>query len=243
MNFTRTKLIGLTLKELRQLCKNNNIKKYSNKNKEELISYIINYDINNIINNIESLSISFNIDDYLKNMEKYISTLFTNIELKNKNNINIDILDNDIIINKLKIAEKLCKNIQMKYGELWQHVIGSYKHFINLKNGDNSGLDIKSIDKKIIIELKNSFNTDNSSSKKANYDKLSKYKENNKEYTCIYGVINSKKSESKIIIHNEVEILYLSGDKLFDFIFDENKTKIVDFIKNRVKYYTTVLCN
>jgi len=237
MNFTKEQLIKLTVKQLKNLCKTNYIKSYSNKNKEDLINHIINY--KPIIN----LSEEFDINEYLENIEKYIESLFSNIELKNMNNINIDILDNDIIINKLKVAEKLCKNIQMKYGELWQYVIGNYKYFTNLKNGHISGLDVISTNKKIIIELKNSFNTDNSSSRKTNYEKLLLYKKNNKDYTCIYGVINCKKSESKIIKYKDIDILYLSSEKLFEFVFEENSKKIVDFIKNRVKYHTTILCN
>ncbi|NBV25373.1 MAG: Eco47II family restriction endonuclease [Proteobacteria bacterium] len=64
----------------------------------------------------------------------------------------------------------------MKYGEIWQMVIGNYHKFIDLKTGHTSGLDILSTERKIVIELKNRYNTDNASSRKTNLDKLYKYK-------------------------------------------------------------------
>jgi hypothetical protein len=60
----------------------------------------------------------------------------------------------------------------MKIGEIWQEVLGSYKDYLNLKTGHSSGLDILSHTNKVAIELKNRTNTDNSSSKKSNLDKL-----------------------------------------------------------------------
>jgi hypothetical protein len=74
----------------------------------------------------------------------------------------------------------------MKIGEIWQEVLGNYQGYTNLKVGHETGLDILSDSKKVIIELKNRTNTDNSSSKKSNLDKLAKFKKNNPEYTCIY---------------------------------------------------------
>jgi hypothetical protein len=70
--------------------------------------------------------------------------------------------------------------------------LGSYDGFINLKVGHETGLDILSHTKKIAIELKNRTNTDNSSSKKSNLDKLAKFKKNNPTYICIYANINAK---------------------------------------------------
>lgn len=86
----------------------------------------------------------------------------------------------------------------MKIGEIWQEVLGNYKDFINLKIGHESGLDIISHKNKFIIELKNRTNTDNYSSKKANLDKLARFKKNNPEYKCIYGNINHN-TENKTI--------------------------------------------
>ena len=67
----------------------------------------------------------------------------------------------------------------MKIGEIWEEAIGNYDGFIKLKIGNDTGLDIISKSRKIIIELKNRTNTDNHSSRKANMDKLVKFKNPN----------------------------------------------------------------
>ena len=86
----------------------------------------------------------------------------------------------------------------MKIGEIWQEVLGNYEGYTNLKSGHESGLDIISHNKKIAIELKNRTNTDNSSSKKSNFDKLANFKKKNPEYTCIYANINSDTKKKNI---------------------------------------------
>lgn len=68
-------------------------------------------------------------------------------------------------------------------------IIGLINDINDLGQGDETGLDLYSKKRKFIIELKNRFNTDNSSSRKANFNKLAKYKEKHKNFDCIYGVI------------------------------------------------------
>lgn len=113
------------------------------------------------------------------NLEKYFELLDKNIKhilLRHENNIiTYDILDTEKSKTNKLIALKE-KQRQMKIGEIWQEVLGNYNTFINLKIGHETGLDILSITKKIIIELKNRTNTDNASSKKTNFDKLSTFK-------------------------------------------------------------------
>ena len=54
----------------------------------------------------------------------------------------------------------------MNAGNIWQIVIGNYNTFEDLYTSHSSGCDVKSNTRKIIIELKNRYNTDNYSSKK-----------------------------------------------------------------------------
>jgi hypothetical protein len=77
-----------------------------------------------------------------------------------KNKIMYDILDPEELTKYLLISLKI-KHIQMKYGLLWQKIIGAYNNFKDLKIGNKSGLDIISEERKIVIELKNRYNTDN----------------------------------------------------------------------------------
>ena len=132
----------------------------------------------------------------------------------------------------------------MKVGEIWQELIGNYDEFLNLRVGHDSGLDILSNTRKLAIEIKNRTNTDNSSSKKSNFDKLSRFKIDNPEYTCIYANINSDTEKktlegfNKKITHNGVEIEHQVGYKFLTFIFGEKTEEIIVFVRNIIDKYT-----
>jgi hypothetical protein len=173
-----------------------------------------------------------------------IEIIIQNILLRPKKNIlTYDILDTEKSkTNKLSSLKE--KQYQMKVGEIWQEIIGNYDGFINLKIGHETGLDILSHTRKLAIELKNRTNTDNASSKKANLDKLAKFKQENPEYICIYANINTNTEKqtlqgfNKQIQHNGVEIEHYVGYQFLTFIFGENTEEIIEFIKNTKDKYT-----
>lgn len=200
-------------------------------------------------NEIEHLFENFKllkIEEYVFSLSKYLELLNKKIQdillRPEKNILTYDILDTEKT-KQYKLITLKEKQRQMKIGEIWQEVLGSYNGFINLKIGHDSGLDILSHSKKIAIELKNRTNTDNASSKKSNFDKLAKFKKNNPEYTCIYANINSDTKEKtlsgsiKIILHNNVEIEHHIGYSFLRFILQDNTDLIVDFVKNTVDSY------
>ena len=177
------------------------------------------------------------------NLQEYFDKIFPlitavlNRKSKTKDQILFDILDSDVEIEKIKIALKV-KQKQMKYGEIWQIVIGNYSTMENLGVGHFTGLDVIDHTQKEIFEIKNRHNTDNSSSRKANFDKLVKFKQENPEYDIIYAVINEKILQSnkntgiqKNIEHNGHIIKYLSGDKLFDHVFGDSTQEIITYVK------------
>lgn len=174
----------------------------------------------------------FQLDNYLKFIEFEINKILSK---KSLNITTYDIFDIDSEINKIKYLKK--KQFQMKIGEIIQMILGNYKDFINLKTNHSSGLDIISIKRKIIIELKNRTNTDNASSRKTNLQKLAKFKKQNPDYLCIYGCLNENtkrktdigKIESLII--DGVEIKKYTGYKLLNLIFLEDKEIIINFVK------------
>lgn len=180
------------------------------------------------------------------NMTKYFETLeviIKNILLRPKKEfLTYDILDTETTI-QFKTLVLQEKQRQMKIGEIWQEVIGNYDDFENLKIGHKTGLDILSENRKIIIELKNRTNTDNSSSRKSNFDKLSKFKKENPQYTCIYANINDNTKEktmkgyNKTHIHNDVEIQQMIGYEFLTFIFGDKTNEIIDFIKKTIDKY------
>ena len=138
-----------------------------------------------ILSNINTSA--FSLTNYLEFLEHAIRKII----LRPENDVlTYDILDTEKTKqNKLLVLKE--KQRQMKVGEIWQEVLGTYDGFINLKVGHETGLDILSHTKKIAIELKNRTNTDNASSKKSNLDKLANFKKNNPEYICIYANINA----------------------------------------------------
>lgn len=133
----------------------------------------------------------FSLEEYFKNIELIIKKILLRPE---SDVLTYDVLDTEKSKkNKLLVLKE--KQRQMKYGEIWQEVIGNYKDFINLGTGHKTGLDILSNIRKLAIEVKNRTNTDNDSSKKYNLDKLAKFKKENPEYTCIYANINDDTEE------------------------------------------------
>lgn len=182
----------------------------------------------------------FNNNQYFDILDKIIYDILSRDQ---KEVFTYDILDTEKSNNNKRIV-LLEKQRQMKIGEIWQEAIGNYKSFHNLKNGDKSGLDIISYDRKIIMELKNRTNSDNTSSRKTNFDKLAKYKKENPDFKCIYACINDNTKKKtlegciKIITHKNVEIEQYVGIKLLELVFQENTKIIIEFIKNTIDKYT-----
>ena len=182
-----------------------------------------------------------NLKSYFELMDKEIKKIMTRPTL---HNFTYDILDNKNSTLKLLILQE--KQKQMKYGEIYQVAIGNYGEFINLGKNPKSKLDIISYTKKIIIELKSRTNTDNSSSKKANLDKLANFKSENPDYECIYACINdsteekTKKGLHKIIKHNGVDITIYTGYLFLEFIFEENTEIVLEFLRNTIYSFQTL---
>tara|TARA_B100001093_G_C26808341_1_gene1006477 strand:+ start:103 stop:672 length:570 start_codon:yes stop_codon:yes gene_type:complete len=137
-----------------------------------------------------------------------------------------------------KIAFKE-RQIKMKHGDIAQIMIGNWMDMEDLGIGHKTGLDCRKLDNSMILEIKNKYNTCNSGSTKAVLDKLSKYKINNPNTECIWGIINPKKlneeSNKKIIYHNNVEIIKLQGEKLFEKIFILDGYNYTNDIRNIIR--------
>jgi len=183
----------------------------------------------------------FEIDVYFKNL----NTIIYDILSRSENEIlTYDILDTEKSQKNKLIALKE-KQRQMKVGEIWQEVLGNYDGNINLKIGHETGLDILSHTKKIAVELKNRTNTDNASSKKSNFEKLSNFKKNNPEYICIYANINAnteiKTLQGSItkIIHDGNEIEHHIGYEFLKFMLGTDTNNIINFVRDTIDKYTS----
>ena len=177
---------------------------------------------------------------YFEFLDKTIQTI---ISLPEKDVLTYDILDTEKSKTNKLIALKE-KQRQMKVGDIWQSALGNYPEFIDLKQGHETGLDILSTTKKIAIELKNRTNTDNASSRKANFDKLANFKKAHPDYRCIYANINAETEKKTLTgsitikIHNDVEIEHQTGYEFLTFILGEHTYIIINFIKHTIDKYS-----
>jgi hypothetical protein len=182
----------------------------------------------------------FDKNKYKENLEKIICNIYSKPVSEE---LTFDILDTEKEKEDKLIALKV-KQRQMKRGEIWQSALGTYYQFIDLGVGHETGLDILSEPRKLIIELKNRTNTDNSSSRKSNLDKLARFKIEHPDYTCIYGNINADdedktlKGFNKKIIHNGIEIEHQVGYEFLRFILGDDLQEIINFVKNTIDKYT-----
>jgi hypothetical protein len=156
------------------------------------------------------------------------------LEAKNAVNCIEDILLNEYIAKHINEINNslIIKQLQMKVGNIWQIAIGNYIDFRDLGVGHHTGLDVKNKNRKIIMELKNRYNTDNASAKKSNFDKLAKYKRDHSDFECIYAIMNDRKpkGQHKTFEHNGVELVYFSGMCLLEHVFGEETNAILNIL-------------
>ena len=143
-------------------------------------------------------------------------------------------LTNDIVLSELfhdeiLIANKL-KIIQMRLGKVYEELA---VHFNWIKVDK---IDLIDIDRKYALELKASTQTDNSSSREHNYQKLLKFKEDHNEYNLYYLCINhtSKNSQNKLLDNG---ITFLTGKYALEFLYGENFNEVITCIQQCVKEF------
>lgn len=125
-------------------------------------------------------------------------------------------------IKNLTISKKVRQD-QMKEGAIFQKAIGNFPGWTDLGVGHPSGLDCMKDNGEIIIELKNKYNTRNSSSKETMYNKLAMYKKDHPNTQCVWGIVNPNPGCTDlrtVIEHNGVKILKVQGKELFKIVFN-----------------------
>lgn len=153
----------------------------------------------------------------------------------------------DIVLHDLLAARgheihtfHMIKFLQMKVGYIWQRLIGRAHGVLNLEQGHPSGLDVMTDGKgtfargEFAMELKNAFNSDNSSSRKANLGKLCNWVRVHPKYQAVYGTINCQggikgdwSGEDRLVTHDGVCVRHMSGMKLLEFVFGIDGSKEV----------------
>ncbi len=202
-----------------------------------------NTDVDKIIKIQSLIKMRYWYLDYTKNIHPLIDKLF---QRKTKEYVYEPTLFGDNSKENIKMLEIAFKQKQkqMKEGELAQIVIGNWFGWEDLGVGHSSGLDCRKKDMSVIMDVKNKWNTCNSGSKKALFDKLSKYKKENPKTRCIWAIVNPKPGCKKLcekIIYNGVVIEKIQGIELFKLVFNVGNinysTQIINIVKNYISKY------
>ena len=115
------------------------------------------------------------------------------------------------------------KTINNKIGEFHQELLGKVDGWVDLGIGDETEIDLKKEDNSVFIELKNKYNTMNSSSTKTCREKLEKVIDKYPDATAYWAYVINKdyKSEDRVWQYqqrNDERIRRISGDKLYEMI-------------------------
>ena len=174
---------------------------------------------------IKNRLISTKMEDYASGIRNIIQELFAN---EDDEKLLDDVLLRDFIKENTKLfkAEKKIKQLWMKIGNLWQKAIGLYPGFKDLRQGHETKVDLQNEERKIFIELKHN-------EERIDYSNLFALKKKYPEYTCIYGITNGSKNEE--MEKDGEKIVCLSGEKLFEYVFQENTYFIFNTIKKYLK--------
>jgi hypothetical protein len=181
-------------------------------------------------NKLEELMKNFYIDNIIK--------IYQNETDRNKTKIDEIKKESDKIAHNLTEEEWIKfdnmrlkdKQINNKIGELHEYICCNSNNFC--KAPKSLKVDIIKNDYSIFIELKNKYNTLNSSSRENTINRLIKIKKQYNESLCLIGIINGKSFKKKIDEENDIWLY--SGDELFELIFND---------KNYLKHVKTIISN
>ena len=139
-----------------------------------------------------------------------------------------DIILNDIFKEELQIAHMI-KIVQMKLGQLYEVLAEKYFGFTRVKK-----IDLIHTQRKVALELKSSDNTDNSSSRYRNLEKLLEFKKDNPDYMLYYVCINNTtKTPQKKVFDNGIK--FLTGKYALEFLYGKDYEKIIKMIMKVLK--------
>ena len=137
----------------------------------------------------------------------------------------------DVCVNQISFAEwskseitrQNDKTINNKIGEFHQELLGKVPGWVDLGVGDETEVDLKKEDNTIFIELKNKYNTMNSSSTKTCREKLENILKHYPDAIVYWAYIISKdyKSTEEVWVYKgqvDNRIRKITGDKVYELI-------------------------
>lgn len=210
-----------------------------------LVSALLNS--KNIMNSVElnELIKNYYIDSIINLYKEEIDRSKTTInEIKKESNkICYELTEKEWINFDNKILKD--KQINNKIVELHQYLLENVKDYCKANDFDKSlKIDVMKKDYSVFIDLKNKYNTMNSSSRELTINKLKKVKNKYSDSLCLIGIINGKNYKKKI--SDNPEVWEYSGEELFNLVFVSkdyyeivNKC-IIDSLKILIEEYKNI---
>lgn len=143
----------------------------------------------------------------------------------------------------LELNRQIDKTISNAIGEFHENILGGIKGF---QRGNHSGYDIKADDNSLFAELKNKYNTMNSSATESVYQKLSEFAKNYPTSKCYLvqilcrtsfnnewsGKINGKN-------YNHERVYIISGDRFYELLTGDPKAlfKLYSCLPHAISMY------
>ena len=161
-------------------------------------------------------------------MENVINQILLK-EIKPK--LSTDIILTELFEKEISIANKL-KIIQMRLGKIYEE-LAKLNSWTKVEK-----IDLIDINRKFAVELKSSTQTDNSSSRERNFQKLLEFKEKCPEYELFYLCINhtTKECQNKLLDNG---ITFLTGKHALEFLYGENYNEVILTIQKCVKDFAS----
>ena len=139
-------------------------------------------------------------------------------------------IPNDIILNGLCDEDlwysSRLRFLQMRIGNLWEMIATECFGWVKV-----SGFDLICPRRKIALELKNADNTDNSSSRHRNINKLLEFRKLNPDYQLFYLCINNRTTKDDQCYCGENGITFATGEHARRILYGDYAQEVVNIIR------------
>src|SRR6266853_3708901 len=123
--------------------------------------------------------------------------------------------------------------LRSNLGILWENIFCLFGYY-KLRQG----ADLVNHSTKVIIELKNSEKSDNSSSRKENMKKLIKARfDFTDKYLLVYGMVNDREPRDITIKYHGVYVRMLTGKYLLQFVMGDKYEETIQILQNIFREY------
>lgn len=146
-----------------------------------------------------------------------------------------DILLNGLVDENILKTSHVLRITQMRIGKLWEKLFIIEAGFEKIP----VGLDLINRERKIVMELKNSYLSDNYKSKQITFKALADFKRANPEYMVVYANINGRtdKGVFRSFEHDEQELFEISGNELLKLVLGGNRyASVIESVREKLRF-------